>query len=101
MKIREGRKNTSTHYIEVRLESPRLNVVAQKSGTAWVLYLVWPGRNSPVRTLSKYYHDLENAKNAAISIGQGLEGFMNVYGSNKKREKIKELQILMSRARSR
>jgi hypothetical protein len=80
VKVREGRKNTERHYFEIRLQIPRLNVIAQKSGARWFLYLSWPGVKGPVRVLPTGFLAPELARNAVVSIAEGLEAYFGIDG---------------------
>jgi hypothetical protein len=79
MRIAEGRKNGPMHYFEANVIDgngrPRLAVLAQKSGVVWCLYLVWPGRKAPVRTLPTIAHDPETARNAVQLMAETLDAY--------------------------
>ena len=63
MKTTHGRIGQEKEYIETKLLRPRLNVVAQKAGSGWYLYLVAPGPAGAVKTVG-YYATSEEARYA-------------------------------------
>jgi hypothetical protein len=79
MHITEGRKHEPMHYYEAKIRDasgrPRLAVLAQKSGVVYCLYLVWPGRKAPVRTLPTVAHDPETARNAVKLMTETIEAY--------------------------
>jgi len=74
LKISHGRKGQEYEFYEAHLEKPNVNVVCQKSGEPWILFIVWRGKNAPVRTVGQY--PAEHAEMAVEIASKTLSAYM-------------------------
>ena len=78
MKVIHGRKGEDTEFMQIDLQKPRINVVAQKSGPAWFLYLIKPGKGGAVRTVSSSYETSEDARFALDVAAETLSKYQGM-----------------------
>ena len=79
MEITHGRQGEYNEYLEIKLLKPRVTVLAQKNSADddfWVTYIVWPGKNAPVRKI-EYFDRSEDARRAIETMAHTVTQFVN------------------------